>query len=168
LRFLVISAALVALGASGAAASRAAISPCTGSDLSGSFRGVPNSAGAGNIVYALRLRNVSSSECFVTGIPGVTLLGRSGRKLPTHARPAFPGALTAVLVRLQPGATAKATARFSPDVPGPGEPVKNPCEPKAYRLRVTPNGGGTLTVPIQPPTPVCEHGSMSFSALSAA
>jgi hypothetical protein len=82
--------------------------------------------------------------------------------------PAHPGALTAVLVRLRLGATAKATARFSPDVPGPGEPVGKTCEPKAYRLRVTPNGGGTLTVPIQPPTPVCEHGGMSFSALIAA
>jgi len=128
---------------------------------------VPGSAGAGNIVYALRLRNRSSAPCTVTGIPGVTLLDRRGRRLPTHPLPAHPGALTAVLVTLAPGKTATATARFSPDVPGPGEPVSGRrCEPVAYTLLVRPNGGGTVRAPIRPPTPVCEHGGMTWSVLT--
>jgi hypothetical protein len=62
---------------------------------------------------------------------------------------------------------AKATARFSPDVPGPNEPVDRQCEPTAYRVRVTaPPGGGTLIAPIAPPTPVCSHGHLSLSVLS--
>lgn len=81
--------------------------------------------------------------------------------------PAFRGGLTAVRVVLRPGGRAKATARFSPDIPGPGEQADGPCERTAYRVRVTPPpGGGTLIAPVTPPTPVCEHGHMLLSALS--
>jgi hypothetical protein len=140
---------------------------CTAAKLSGTFAAVPGSAGAGNIVYELRLKNTSRSSCTVTGIPGVTLVDRRGKKLPTHPFPAHPGALTAVLVTLAPGATAAATARFSPDVPGRGEPVSGRrCEPVAYTLLVRPNGGGTLRAPIRPPTSVCEHGGMSWTVLT--
>jgi hypothetical protein len=142
-------------------------SPCTGADLTGTFAAVSGSAGAGNIVYALRLRNGSAAACTVTGIPGITLLDRRGKKLPTHPFPAHPGALTAVLVTLAPGKTATATVRFSPDVPGTGEPVcGRRCESVAYSLLVRPNGGGTLRAPIRPATPVCEHGGMSWSVLT--
>jgi hypothetical protein len=142
-------------------------SPCTGAELAGTFAAVRGSAGAGNIVYALRLKNRSTAACTVTGIPGITLLDRRGKKLPTHPFPAHPGALTAVLVTLAPGKTATATARFSPDVPGTGEPVSGRrCEPVAYSLLVRPNGGGTLRAPIRPATPVCEHGGMSWSVLT--
>lgn len=141
--------------------------PCTAARLAGTFAAVPGSAGAGNIVYALRLKNTSRATCTVTGIPDVTLLDGRGRRLPTHPSAAHPGALTAVLVRLAPGQSAKATVRFSPDVPGPGEPVSGRrCEPVAYTLLVRPNGGGTLRAPIRPPTSVCEHGSMSWSVLT--
>ena len=142
--------------------------PCTGSNLTGTFAVAPGSAGAGNIVYALRLTNTSTATCTVTGIPDLTLLDRRGRRLPTHPFPAHPGALTAVLVALAPGQTATATARFSPDVPGTGEPVSGRrCEPVAYRLLVRPNGGGVVRAPIRPPTSVCEHGGMSWSVLTA-
>jgi hypothetical protein len=141
--------------------------PCTAGQLSGTFKGVPGSAGAGNIVYALRVRNTSTHQCYVTGIPGVTLLDRSKRKLPTHPRPSQPGALTAVLVTLAPGKSTTATARFSPDIPGTGEQTIGQCEPKAYWLRVTPNGGGAFLAPIQPPTSICEHGGMSWSVFTA-
>ena len=145
----------------------AAVAACVAANLTGGFAAVPGSAGAGNIVYALTLKNTSQQPCFVTGIPGLTLLDRRDRKLPTAVRPARPGALTAIRVQLAPGRSARATARFSPDVPGPGEghPGK-PCEPKAYRLRVVPTGGGALTVPITPPTPVCEHGGMTWTPLT--
>jgi hypothetical protein len=76
--------------------------------------------------------------------------------------------LTAVMVRLAPGRSARATARFSPDVPGPGEQVTGPCERTSTGLRVAPSGGGTLVAPITPATPVCEHGGMSLSVLTAA
>jgi hypothetical protein len=141
--------------------------PCTGAKLSGTFAVVPGSAGAGNIVYALRLKNTSRTSCTVTGIPGMTLLDRLGKRLPAHPLPAHPGALTAVLVTLAPGTSAGATARFSPDVPGPGEPVNGRrCEPVAYTLLVRPNGGGAVRAPIRPPTPVCEHGGMTWSVLT--
>jgi hypothetical protein len=141
--------------------------PCAAARLAGTFATVPGSAGAGQITYALTLRNTSTGACFVTGIPALTLLDRYGRRLPTHVVPAHPGELTAVRVDLAPGGRARATARFSPDVPGRGEPVGRTCEPVAYGLRVTPNGGGSLRAPLRPPTPVCEHGSMVWTVLTA-
>ena len=137
-------------------------SACRARQLRGEFTAVPGSAGAGNIVYRLSLQNYSSTACFVTGLPTVTLLGTGGRMLPTHGRPAYPGQATAVLVTLRPGERARADARFSPDVPGTGEQMRGRCEPVAQRLRVS-AGGGTLTVPIKPPTPVCEHGMLQWS-----
>jgi hypothetical protein len=145
----------------------APVSPCTGSMLTGTFSVIPGSAGAGNIVYALRLRNRSRQTCFVSGLAGLRLLGKTDRVLPTRVEPAFRPGLTAVRVVLRPGARAKATARFSPDIPGPNEPTERQCEPVAYRVRVRPPpGGGTLIAPVSPPTPVCEHGHLSLSAVS--
>jgi hypothetical protein len=93
----------------------------------------------------------------------VRLLAANGDPLPTKVIAAGPKIL-AVLVRLAPGTSATATARFSPDVPGPGEPTANGrCERIAAKLRVTAKGGGTTTVRIAPPTPVCEHGQLQFS-----
>ena len=141
--------------------------PCKAAQLSGTFKAVPNSEGAGNIVYALRAKNISSRTCTLTGIPGITLLGIHKQKLATHVRPSQPGALTAVLVTLAPGKSTTATARFSPDVPGVGEQNIGQCEPKTYWLRVTPNGGGTFLAPVSPPTPICEHGGMSWTVFTA-
>jgi hypothetical protein len=141
---------------------------CTGGDLAGRFAVVPGSAGAGNIVYSLRLTNTSASPCFVSGLPAVTLLDRNGSPLPTHASPAQQGQATAARIVLQSGAAAKADARFSPDVPSTGEQQIGPCEPKAYILRVNPPGGGTVAAPISQPTAVCGHGSLSFSVFSSA
>jgi len=63
---------------------------------------------------------------------------------------------------------AALTARFSPDIPGPGEPqTGRACEPTATKLRVVVSGGGTLLAPISPPTPVCEHGSLQVTNLVA-
>jgi Domain of unknown function (DUF4232) len=166
-----MSALLGILGAALAlSAPPATVQPCVAAQLTGSFTGVPGSAGAGNIVYQLRLRNRSTRTCFVSGLPGLRLLGKTGRPLPTKVTPAFRPGLTAVRVVLRPGQAAKADARFSPDIPGPGEPqIRGPCEPKAYKVRVTPPpGGGTLVVPVLPPTSVCEHGRMSLKALTAA
>jgi len=146
----------------------AAPAACTGTDLEGRFAVVPGSAGAGNIVYELRLTNPSTSPCAVSGLPAVTLLDRNGSPLPTHVSAAQQGQATAAQIVLQSGQTAKAEARFSPDVPGTGEQHTGPCEAKAYVLRVTAPGGETVAAPISPPTSVCEHGSLSFSVFSSA
>ena len=142
--------------------------PCSGSQLSGSFRVVAGSAGAGNIVYRLRVVNTTSRSCFVTGVPTLTLLDNAGHRLPTKGVFSGPaGMLTAVIVPLAKDKAASLTARFSPDVPGPGEQTTGPCERTAYKLRVAPSGGGTLVVPISPATPVCEHGSLQLSVFTA-
>lgn len=144
-------------GSAGAAAA------CTGDALAGRFAVVAGSAGAGNIVYSLRLTNTSAEPCFVSGLPAVTLLGADGTPLPTSVTAAQPGQAAAAKIVLQVGGTAKADARFSPDVPGTGEQHSGPCEAKAAVLRVSAPGGGAVAAPVSPPTPVCEHGALSFS-----
>lgn len=157
-----VASALAVLPASGSSLA----TPCAGSQLAGRFTRVAGSGAAGSVSYRLVLKNTSKRECTLTGLPRGRLRDHAGRSLPTHVRAAFPGALTAVLVRLSPGGTTRATARFSPDVPGPGEPVAggSRCEPVAYSFRVRAQGGGTTAVPILPPTSVCEHGMLQFSA----
>jgi hypothetical protein len=159
-----VVAAAAALSASTAFGHRTAVPACVGSQLTGRFAVVYGSAGAGNIVYKLALKNTSTSSCTVTGLPEGQLLGKTKAKLPTHVRAAHANQLTAILVTLARGASTYATARFSPDVPGTGEQMVGACEPKAYWFRVRARGGGTSTVKLVPPTRVCEHGTLSFSA----
>jgi Protein of unknown function (DUF4232) len=163
-RVLLALVATLAVGAGVAQGRDTTIVFCKGTQLAGSFKAVYGSAGAGNIVYRLTLKNVSAKACSLTGLPRGQLLGKTGKKLPTHVRAAFPGALTAILVTLAPGRSSHATARFSPDVPGAGEQKPGQCEPTAYRLRISQPSRGNTAVKMIPPTPVCEHGGMSFSA----
>jgi hypothetical protein len=158
---LLVAAAVLAGCADGA---RSTVSPfCSGSQLKAAFNVVRGSAGAGNIVYKLVVTNKSTAQCSLSGTPVVRLYGKTGKALPTHVMPTFRPGLTAVLVRLVPGASAHATARFSPDVPGVGEPVSGrKCEPTAYTLRVY-GRIGVAKAPIKPVTPVCEHGSLQMS-----
>jgi len=123
-----------------------ATSPCAGGSLSGSFDVVPGSAGAGQIVYRLTV---------------------TGSALPTSASAAQPGTTTAVRVSLQHGKSATADAQFSPDVNGTGDSTTGQCQPTATVMRVTAPGGGTLDAPIEPPTPVCERGSLHFKVFTA-
>jgi hypothetical protein len=156
---------LAAAGAAGGAAS----AWCRGAQLHGTFTVVPGSAGAGNIVYRLRLTNVSAASCSLTGLPKVTLLGKTKRALPTHVVAAHPSQLTAIIVNLAHGKSAYANARFSPDVPGTGEGRPGaPCEAKAYWLRVSAPGGGSTLAAIKPVTSVCEHGQLQFDAYASA
>jgi hypothetical protein len=136
--------------------------PCAARQLSGVFRIVPGSAGAGNVSYALALRNRGAASCFLSGIPPLRLLGQRGRPLPTKVVQPRPRRTA-----LPAGATAAAEARFSPTVPGPDEPQDRRCEPTAYRLRVGPlPGGGTLVASVRPPTPVCIRGTLHFRRLA--
>jgi hypothetical protein len=150
--------------------STAATPACTGPQLAGTFAVVPGSAGAGNIVYSLRVRFLSGRTCFVYGVPRLQLLDRLRRPLPTKVTPAFRPGLMAVRVPLRPGHGARASARFSPDIPGPGEPqTGTQCERRSYYVRVTPPPGrGAFVAPVRPPTPVCEHGRLSVSVMSPA
>jgi hypothetical protein len=146
--------------------SGASARPCTGEQLTGTFALVPGSAGAGQIEYALTLKNTSHGPCSLRGIPRATLLGASGTALPTHVTSAGPGGASRVV--LQPGASAVADARLSPDVAGPGDSQSGTCQPKAHTLQVTPNGGGVMDAAIRPPTSVCEQGSLNFKAFGYA
>ena len=113
------------------------VEPCKASQLTGTFKFIPGSPGAGSISYRLRLANTSGPTCFVSGLVGLRLLSKTGKPLPTKVTPVFQPGLTAVKVTLRHGKAAKADARFSPDIPGPGEPHSGaPCEPKAYKVPV--------------------------------
>jgi Protein of unknown function (DUF4232) len=167
LALLAAAAALITAAFAGISDARAVGGLCSGSMLTGTFKAIPGSVGAGNIVYRLTLKNASGAECGVTGLPGLQLLGKTGKKLPTSTTfNGMPGTLTAVLVPLKAGGTASLTARFSPDVPGVGEQHPGACESTAYKLRVTPSAGGTATVAIAPPTPVCEKGRLQLTAFT--
>ncbi|MDX6480736.1 MAG: hypothetical protein QOG85_1246 [Gaiellaceae bacterium] len=101
------------------------------------------------------------------GAPSVQLLDANGSPLPTrfvqaeHVTQSTPGAT------LEPGTTATATVRFSPSVPGTGDSQTGACQPKAYTLDVTATGGGTVAARIQPPTSVCQRGTLNFNLLTA-
>jgi hypothetical protein len=140
---------------------------CAADHLSGSFDGVPGSAGAGQIVYRLTLTNNGATPCYVTGVPQVQLLGTTGGGLPTSVS-AEPGQPAPARVSLAHGASATAEAQFSPDVNGTGDSTTGRCQPTATVMRVTAPGGGTLDAPIQPPTSVCERGSLRFKPFAAA
>jgi len=140
---------------------------CAGDDLSGTFAVIQGSAGAGNISYLLRLANKGTLPCFLSGLPDAQLVDAQGVDLPTNVQPSHRGADTPVRVMLAPGRAAVAEARFSPDVPGGGEQGDAPCEKKAATMRVT-SGGSSVDVPVDPPTPVCEQGTLSFDFFSAA
>jgi uncharacterized protein DUF4232 len=139
---------------------------CTGDAMGGTFKVIAGSAGAGQIAYRLTLKNTSPVPCFVSGLPDVQLRSGTGTDLPTKVTPEQPGTATAARIVLNPGASATADARFSPDVNGTGDQTNGPCQPQATTLRVA-LGGAPLDVPISPPTSVCERGMLQFKLFSA-
>ena len=93
-------------------------------------------------------------------LPKVRLLDKHGHSLPSHVVSAG-GAAHKIVIPA--GHTATADARFSPDVPGPGDHQTGKCQPTAFRARVSPRpGGGKTVVPVSPHTSVCEKGTMAF------
>jgi hypothetical protein len=132
---------------------------CSAHDLTATFQVLEGSAGAGNIVYTLKLTNASQAACTVSGVPAIDFLDASGNALKKTVSPN--GAGTAVLVTLQPGDTARSQVRFSPDV--------DPCDPgTATTLRVTMPDESTLDAKIDPATRLCGNGSLRPSILSGA
>ena len=133
---------------------------CRAADLTGRFAFVYGSAGAGNVLYRLTVTKTTPGTCFVSGIPRLQLLSRARKPLPTQAMLANRGMGTAVRVVLDKGGSTSLTARFSPDVP----PT---CGVKAWKLRVWPGGGGSLTVPVAPATKVCQRGRLQLDPWTA-
>lgn len=132
---------------------------CSASDLTGTFGVLQGSAGAGNIVYTLKVVNASQGACTVSGVPTIDFLDANGAALPKHVSPN--GAGTAVLVTLQPGDSAKSQVRFSPDV--------DPCDSgTATTLRLTMPDNSTLDAKIDPPTKLCGNGSLQPTPFSGA
>jgi hypothetical protein len=132
---------------------------CSASDLTGTFEVLPGSAGAGNIVYTLKVVNASQGACTVSGVPTIDFLDSNGQPLKKTVSPN--GAGTAVLVTLQPGDSARSQVRFSPDV--------DPCDPgTATMLRVTMPDNSTLDAKIDPATKLCGNGSLQPSPFSGA
>ena len=170
-----VGAALLAAGCGGGSHSGATTStgpaPCSSDALSGTFDVVPGSAGAGNIVYRLTLKNTSGSECWMSGVlvPVAQLQDAGGASLPTHVAAAeSPTSGTPARIVVAPGRAVKADARFSPDVPGVGEQHPGACEAKAATLQVEAPGGGNVAAAIVPPTPVCSKGALQFSLYTQA
>lgn len=146
--------------------SSAQLAACTGLQLSGKFAEVPGSAGAGQVEYLLTLKDTSGSGCWMGAAPpAVRLVGADGSLLPSRVVPAKDVTRSTPPVRLEPGTAATATVRFSPDVAGSGDSQSGPCQPKAHTLEVTATGGGRIEVSIQPPTSVCERGTLDFDVL---
>ena len=143
----------------------AAAHACQGTDLKAAFVEIPNSAGAGQIAYALVVKNSSQGACFVQGIPKGTLLGASGTELPTRVRGSG-GAAKRIVLPL--GASATAQARFSPSVAGDGDSQTGACQPQAHTFQLSAQGGGVTEAPIKPPTSVCQQGTLSFEGFDYA
>ncbi|MEA2156534.1 MAG: hypothetical protein QOE11_2674 [Solirubrobacteraceae bacterium] len=158
---------LVAMSGAGAVAGATQPAPCSAGGLRAAFRVVAGSAGAGSITYTVRLTNRRARACVVSGRPGLRLLGAHGAALPTAVAPDRPGTGAAALIAVGHGRTAIALARFSPDIPGRGEPAKGRCEHVAHRVRVSlaSPGSGSLTGAVSPPTPVCDHGRIAEGLL---
>ena len=131
---------------------------CTAAKLAASYTLDPFSQGLGHVSYTLIIQNGARTSCVLHGPPSFRLLGRREQALPTHASTSPGGHYDVTLAPLQ---WAQAESRFSPDVPGPGE--GSPCEPTATALRIGIGGAGVIA-PMNP-TPVCEHGAISFEPL---
>ena len=144
------------------------LSACTHDQLAGTFAEVAGSGAAGQIEYVLTLKDTSGSGCWLAATPPVVkLLDANGLPLPTREVPGQDVNQSTPPATLEPGTSATATVRFSPDVSGPGDAQNGPCQPKAHTLEVTATGGGTVDVPIRPPTSVCERGTLRFDLLKS-
>lgn len=146
--------------------STAQLPACTGGQLTGRFVEVSGSAGAGRLEYLLTLKNTSGSGCWLAAAPpNAKLLDADGSPLPTRIVSAQDVTQSTPPATLEPGGSATAAVRFSPDVPGAGDSQNGPCQPQAYTLEVSATGGGTVDASIRPPTSVCERGTLDFDLL---
>lgn len=141
-------------------------SACTLAQLGhGTWKAVPGSSGAGHTAADIAFQNTSSAPCTLTGFPAIVLRDSAGNALPTHVTNF---ATSPAAVTLAPGAWAHSELRFSPDIPGPGEPQDAQCEPNSVTATVqVPGDSHVVTVALDAPTPVCEQGAIEAKAFSA-
>lgn len=146
--------------ASSSAASHAGGSACTTAEMpSGTWRVVPASEGAGHVAADLALQNTSGHMCTVSGYPGVSLLASNDRRLPTNV--VKDTAVAVTTVKVAPGAWVHSEMRYSPNVPGPGEPDTGQCEPMTvHALGQLPGDSAWAHITLDNPTPVCEKGEL--------
>jgi hypothetical protein len=141
------------------------IGPCVSAGLRGGFTLIPGSQGAGNVVGRIVLTNVGPAPCRTGGYVGMQLLAANGQPLPTTVEREV-ASVQPVLV-VVPGASASATARWSPDVAGPGDSTSGQCQPTATATDITPPNDRTHLVVPGPGTSVCERGILVVSPLQA-
>jgi hypothetical protein len=153
-------AAALGLSVSAGPAESIGTSACTNAGLHGSFAEVEGSAGAGHIIYRLRLLNRTGATCQVPTHPPLHLEDNHRHGLPTN--PTF-AAASSPTFNISAHRAMIMRARFSPDIPSGGEPAQ--CERVAHWLRVGLLAHRSVTVPVEPPTRVCGHGAMTFSSL---
>jgi hypothetical protein len=115
----------------------------------------------GHFEFTLRLTNRSARTCTVAARPSLQLIGRGGQPLPTQVALWPPGGPAPPLA-LRPGTAAQSAALVAVDIPGPGDSHRRggPCQPAAVKLRIGTAGKTSTLVPVQPPTSVCQRGSI--------
>jgi hypothetical protein len=133
---------------------------CTTAEMpSGTWKVVPDSQGAGHVAADLAFQNTSSHPCTIAGFPGVSLLASNDHPLPTNVQKDTSLAVTTI--KVAPGAWVHAEMRYSPNVPGPGEPQSGQCEPTAvHALALLPGDSAWTHITLGNPTTVCEKGEL--------
>ncbi len=151
------------VGAGLASASSPHVAGCAASHVSGRMKVIRGSAGAGHISYSLRITNNGHTTCALRNHVALRLLKANGSPLPTHNVNVDASETSTIA----PGRSLGAELRFSPDIPGGGEPQHGACEPAAHKVRVRllAPGGGSLIAPVSPATSVCDHGSIQQQGL---
>jgi hypothetical protein len=120
----------------------------------------------GHVEFIRRLTNSSTRTCMVPARPSLQLIGRGGEPLSTHVS-LWPPEAAMSPVALRPGTTALAAALVAVDIPRPGDSHSKggPCQPAAVELRVGTGGKTSTLAPVQPPTSVCQRGSILLKSL---
>lgn len=126
---------------------------------SGTWRVVPDSQGAGHIAADLAFKNTSNHACTIAGFPGISLLASNDHPLPSNVLKDNSIAITTI--KVAPGAWVHSEMRYSPNVPGPGEPTTGQCEPTVvHALALLPGDSAWTHVTLGSPTTVCEKGEV--------
>jgi hypothetical protein len=154
--------ATMAVAVLAAAAGGRPTSRCEAAFLRAHVSVVHGSASAGHIEYRLSVSNHGPSVCIVHEHPALQLIGAGGERLPIRVRDEGHGGLAVIHL----GQTVSAKLRLSPDIPGPGEPSHGPCERPAHHMHITLSQSITVVAPIEPPTSVCEHGTIAEEPLT--
>jgi len=124
----------------------------------GTWKLIEGSNGAGHVAADIALQNTSKHSCTVSGYPAVSLLASDEHPLPTNVLH-FPATVTTLTVA--PGGWIHSELRYSPNIPGDGEPATGNCEPETvHALAQLPGDSAWAKVTLANPTTVCEKGTL--------